>query len=131
MTRVLLILPLQKTATPTKLKILRKFQMRNVYIIIQLNCYWYTPWKTGALRRSRLLLLALDLSKLSNSICGSDSSVQHADPSLREKVSLREQKLTHKILHTCYCPLHFLMVYCNPIQRCSKDGMQLGRTLHH
>ena len=68
---------------------------------------------------------------VSNSICGSDSSVQHFDPSLGKKVSLREQGMTHKILHTCHCPLHFLMVDWNLIQRHSKDGMQLWRTLHH
>ena len=32
--------------------------MREIYTITQLNCYWYPPWKTGALRESRLLLLA-------------------------------------------------------------------------
>ena len=31
--------------------------MREVYTDIQLNCYWYPPWKTGALRQSRPLLL--------------------------------------------------------------------------
>ena len=51
-----------------------------------------------------------------HSICGSDSSVQHADPSLREKVSLCEQGMTHKILHTRHCPFHFLMVNFSPIQ---------------
>ena len=38
--------------------------MWEVYTNIQLNCYWYPPWKTGALRRSRPLLLAPDFSKL-------------------------------------------------------------------
>ena len=38
--------------------------MREVYTNIQLNCYWYLPWNTGALRRSRPLLLAPDFSKL-------------------------------------------------------------------
>ena len=38
--------------------------MREVYPNIQLNCYWYPPWKTGALRRSWPLLLAPDFSKL-------------------------------------------------------------------
>ena len=66
-----------------------------------------------------------------HSILSSDSSVQHADPSLREKVSLCEQGMTHKILHTRHCPLHLLMVNCNPIYWDSKDGMQFGRTLHH
>ena len=28
---------------------------------VQLKCFWYPPWNTGALRRSRLLLLAPDL----------------------------------------------------------------------
>ena len=37
--------------------------MREVYAYIQLNCYWYPPRKTGALWRSRLLLLAPDFSK--------------------------------------------------------------------
>ena len=37
--------------------------MREVYTNIQLNCYWYPPWNTGALRRSRPLLLAPDFSK--------------------------------------------------------------------
>ena len=71
------------------------------------------------------------LQTVPNSICGSDGSVQYRDPSLGEKVSLREQGMTHKTLHTCHCPLQFLMVDCNPIQRHSKDGMQLARTLHH
>ena len=55
---------MQKTATLTELKLLLKFQMREGYTNIQLNCYWYPPWKTGRLRPSRLLLLAPDLSKL-------------------------------------------------------------------
>ena len=38
--------------------------MREVYANIQLNCYWYPSWKIGALRQSRLLLLAPDFSKL-------------------------------------------------------------------
>ena len=38
--------------------------MRELYTNIQLNCYWYPPWKTGAIRRSRPLLLAPDFSKL-------------------------------------------------------------------
>ena len=38
--------------------------MREVYTNLQLNCYWYPPWNTGALRRSRPLLLAPDFSKL-------------------------------------------------------------------
>ena len=38
--------------------------MREVYTYIQLNCYWYPTWKTGALRQSRPLLLAPDFSKL-------------------------------------------------------------------
>ena len=41
-----------------------KFQMREVYTYKQLNCYWYTPWKIGELRRSRLLLLTSNFSKL-------------------------------------------------------------------
>ena len=41
-----------------------KFQMREVYTYIHINCYWYPLWKTGALRRSRPLLLATDFSKL-------------------------------------------------------------------
>ena len=36
--------------------------MRELYTNLQLNCYWYPPWKTGALRRSRPLLLAPDFS---------------------------------------------------------------------
>ena len=38
--------------------------MREVYTSIQVSCVWYPPWKTGALRQSRLLLLAPDFSKL-------------------------------------------------------------------
>ena len=71
------------------------------------------------------------LGTVSNSICGSNGSVQHATPSLREKVSLREQRMTHKILHTFHCPLYFLMTDCNTIERHNKDGMQLWGTLHH
>ena len=37
--------------------------MRDFYKKIQLKCYWYPPWKTGALRRPRLLLLASNFSK--------------------------------------------------------------------
>ena len=37
--------------------------MREIYTNIQLNCYWYSAWKTGALRRSRPVLLAPDFSK--------------------------------------------------------------------
>ena len=48
-----------------------------------------------------------------------------------EKKFLRDQTMTHKILHTCHCPLHFLMTDWDPIERHSKDGMQLWRTLHH
>ena len=48
-----------------------------------------------------------------------------------KKTSLCEQGITHKVLHTRHCPLHFLMVDCNPIQRYSKDEMQLRRTPHH
>ena len=66
-----------------------------------------------------------------NRICRSDSSVQHVDPSLREKASLCEKGMTHKILHTRNCPLHLRMVNGNPIQRHSKEGMQLRRTRHH
>ena len=36
---------------------------RSLYKEIHLNCYWYPPWKTGALRQSRLLLLAPEFSK--------------------------------------------------------------------
>ena len=38
--------------------------MREVYKYIQLNCFWYPPCKTRALRRSRILVLAPDFSKL-------------------------------------------------------------------
>ena len=38
--------------------------MREAYTNKQLNCYWYPLWKTGALRRSRPLILAPDFSKL-------------------------------------------------------------------
>ena len=38
--------------------------MREVRTNTQINCYWYPPWKTGALRQSRKLLLAPDFSKL-------------------------------------------------------------------
>ena len=38
--------------------------MRELYTNIQLKCYWYPSWKTGALRRSCPLLLAPDFSKL-------------------------------------------------------------------
>ena len=38
--------------------------MWDVYTNIQLDCYCYPPWNTGALRRSRPLLLAPDFSKL-------------------------------------------------------------------
>ena len=55
---------MQRTATVTEFKLLLKFQMREVYTIIQLNWYWYPPWKTGAVRQSRLLRLAPDFSKL-------------------------------------------------------------------
>ena len=41
--------------------------MWEVYTNIQLNCYWYPPWNTGALRRSRPLLLAPDFAKLFSS----------------------------------------------------------------
>ena len=70
-TRFLLILTVQKTATLTKFKLLLNFQMRDVHTNIQLNCYWYPPWKTGAIRQSRLLLLAPDFSKL---FSGADSN---------------------------------------------------------
>ena len=48
-----------------------------------------------------------------------------------EEKFLCKQRMTHKVLHTCYCPLHFLMVDCNTIQRHSKNGMQLWGTAHH
>ena len=192
--------------------------MREIYTHIQLNCYWYPPWKThwhsplftlpGTWRRSTatretkliMLLNILHMSYLNdirdadsragcsltnscwcnsfctkptfpcifdpfpswynflsarlqirnyraslytncsprvklrtvpNSICGSNGNVQHADLSLGEKVSLREQRMTHKILHTCHFPLHFLVTDCNPIERQSKNGMQLWRTFRH
>ena len=38
--------------------------MRQAYTNIQLNWYWYPPWKTGALRRSRPLLFAPYFPKL-------------------------------------------------------------------
>ena len=38
--------------------------MWEVYTNIQLDCYWYPRWNTGALRPSRPLLLAPDFSKL-------------------------------------------------------------------
>ena len=38
--------------------------MREVYTNKQLNCYWYPPWKVGAIRQSRPLLFAPDFSKL-------------------------------------------------------------------
>ena len=71
------------------------------------------------------------LRTVSNKICGSNGSVYHADHSLREKVSLCEYRMTQKILHTCYCNLHFLMLGCNPIERHSKDGMQLWGIPHN
>ena len=37
--------------------------MLEVYTNLQLNCYWYPPWKSGALRRSRPILLAPDFWK--------------------------------------------------------------------
>ena len=70
-------------------------------------------------------------SPVSNSICGSDSSIQHADRSLREKASLCEQGMTHKTLHTRHCPLHLLMVNGNPIQRHSKERRQPWRNPRH
>ena len=38
--------------------------MWEVYTNIQLDRYWYPPWNTGALRRSRPILLVPDFSKL-------------------------------------------------------------------
>ena len=71
------------------------------------------------------------LGVMSNRICGSNGSVQQADSSLREKASLCESRVTHKILNTCYCPIHLPMVDSNPIERHNKDGMQLWRITHH
>ena len=48
-----------------------------------------------------------------------------------KKTSLCERGMTHKVLYTRHCLLHLLMVDCNPIQRHSKDGMQLRRTPYH
>ena len=62
---------------------------------------------------------------VSNRICGSNGNVQHADSSLREKVSLCKYMMTHKILHTRYCPIHLLMTDSKPIERHSIDGKQL------
>ena len=75
--------------------------------------------------------LRAKLGAASNSICGSDGSVQHAKPSLRGEMSLAEQRLTHKILDTCDFPHHFLIVDCNSIQRHSTDGMRLRLTPQH
>ena len=72
-----------------------------------------------------------NLALFGTASAGSGSSVQHDDPSLGKKVSLREQRMTNRILHTCHCSVHFLMTDWNPIERLSKDGMQLRRTLHH
>ena len=71
------------------------------------------------------------LEAVLSSICGSNGSVQHADSSLRERVSLCEKKMTHKISNTCSCPIHLLIIDRNPIERHSKDGMPLWRTPHH
>ena len=62
------------------------------------------------------------LRTVPNSICCSNGIVQHADPSLEEKIPLREQRMTHKILRTCHCPLHLLMTDCNPLRDTVKTG---------
>ena len=71
----------------------------------------------------------LRLRVVSNSICGSNVSVQHADSGLREEVSLCEWRMTHNILNTCYRPIHLLMINSNPFEKHSEDGMQLWRPL--
>ena len=70
-------------------------------------------------------------SAIPDGICGSDSSVEHPDPSLRKETSLGERGMTHKVLHASYCPLHLLVVDRNSIKRHSKHGMHLWRTLDH
>ena len=75
--------------------------------------------------------LRVKFRTVSNSIRGSNGSVQPADRSLREKVPLCDKRMKHKNLHTCYCPLRFLMVDSNPIERHSKDRMHLRGTPHH
>ena len=62
---------------------------------------------------------------MSNSICGSNGKVQHADSSLREKVSRCKKRMTHKILQTHFCPIQFFMTDSKPIERHSKGGVQL------
>ena len=62
------------------------------------------------------------LRTVPNSICGSDSSVQHADPSLGVKVSLREQRMMQKILHTCNCPFTFSRLIATPLRDTVKMG---------
>ena len=63
-TRLLLTLPIQKSAMLNKFKLLLKLKCEEVHTNVQLKCYCYPPWNTGALRRSRPLLLAPDFSKL-------------------------------------------------------------------
>ena len=91
-----------------------RFQIRNYRDSLYTNCSRRVKFET-----------------VSNNICGSNGSFQHADPSLGEKASLREQRMTQKNLHTCHCPLHYVMINCNPNEGHSKDGMQLWGTLHH
>ena len=70
-------------------------------------------------------------STILNSICGSDSSVQHANSNLREKFLCVNRGWRTKSCTHATAPFTLLMVDCNPIQRHSKDGMQLWRTPHH
>ena len=63
-TRFLLIFLSTKNGYSNWIQTITKFQMREVFRYIQLNCHWHPPWKTGALRQTRPLLLAPDFPKL-------------------------------------------------------------------
>ena len=65
------------------------------------------------------------MTAVSDGISGSDSIVQHPDPSFRKETSLGKRGVTNKVLHAGYCPLHPLVINRNSIKRHSKRGMYL------
>ena len=67
------------------------------------------------------------MSTVSDGISGSDSTVEHPDPSLRKETSLGERRMTHKVLHASYCPFTFSWSIATPSSDtvntwCTSDG---------
>ena len=64
-------------------------------------------------------------------VSASNNCTEHGDPWLKEKASLRNWRITHKIVYACNGPVHLLMVNCKIIEWHCNLGERFRRTPHY